>query len=491
MKVKTFYLAMLLAILGSAVHGRAMDAPPTEADAHMTRLFPRPAALEPQIAFWHAIFAEYSSHQVVLHDAVRLDKVYKVLDFRPHVDAGMSEGELAALERIETDLELDRVRATLLRLHALGPQPASLTADERHIFELFADDPAPDRFLLAADEKRLHSQRGLRERFGDGVRASRRYLPEMERIFREEGLPPELTRLPLIESCFNLRAYSKVGAAGIWQFMPKTGRLFMRVDQLIDERRDPISSTRAAAQFLSRVHDQLDSWPLAITAYNHGPDGIARAVDEVGSSDIATIIRDYRGKSFGFASRNFYAEFLAALDVEHDGERHFGPFPADQPLHLNERRLERAVGIEAAARLARTDRSEIAELNPALSPLVVSGRRPIPAGYKLRLPASGGAGFESRLAEFAAEERVTRVAAPAPAASEGRIVRASVPARTRVAARPTVTTHRVRRGQTLSHIARAHRVSVQSLKRANRLGKSTTLRTGQVLKVVRDTQNET
>jgi len=487
MKVKTFYLAMLLAILGPTVDGRAMDAPPTEADARTARLFPRPAALEPQIAFWHAIFTEYSSHQVVLHDALHLDKVYKVLDFRPHVDT-MSEGELAALERVETDLELDRVRATLLRLHALGAQPESLTADERHIYDLFADDPAPDRFLAAADEKRLHSQRGLRERFGDGIRASRRYFPEMERIFREEGLPPELTRLPLIESCFNLRAYSKVGAAGIWQFMPKTGRLYMRVDNLVDERRDPISSTRAAAQFLSRVHDQLDSWPLAITAYNHGPDGIARAVDEVGSSDIGTIIRDYRGKSFGFASRNFYAEFLAALDVERDGEKHFGPLPADRPLHLNERRLARPVGIEAAARLARTDRTEIAELNPALSPLVVSGRRPIPAGYKLRLPGSGSPGFESRLAEFAAEERVTRVAAPAPAASEGRIVRAS--AKSRVAVRPTVTTHRVRRGQTLSHIARQHRVSVQSLRRANRLGKSTTVKAGQVLKVVHS-QNET
>jgi membrane-bound lytic murein transglycosylase D len=487
MKTKIFFLAIILATLGPVREGRPTDGPPAENEARIARLFPRPAALDPQVAFWRRIFTEYTSHQVVLHDAVRLDKVYKVLDFRPHVEDGMSAGELAALERIETDLELDRIRATLLRLHALGPQPASLTADEQRIADLLADDPAPDRFLLAADEKRLHSQRGLRERFGEGVRSAQRYLPEMERIFREEGLPPELTRLPLIESCFNLNAYSKVGAAGIWQFMPTTGRLFMRVDHLVDERRidrvDPRGRgvPRAGAR-------SAESWPLAITAYNHGPEGMARAVDELGTTDIAVVIRDYRGKAFG-ASRNFSAECLAALDVERDRHRHFGDFPAESPLRLNERRLARPVGIEAAARLARTDRTELAELNPALSSLVVSGRRPIPAGYRLRLPENGSTGFESRLAEFAAEERVTRVAAPAPA--EGRVIRATATAKSRPAATRTVSTHRVRRGQTLSHIARQHGVSVDSLRRANRLGKSATLRSGQVLKVVRAGQSET
>src|SRR5881296_976737 len=323
MRVGTCFLAVSLFSMLPAGAARA-DQPPAHADA-----FPCPAGLEPQVRFWRGIFAETSIHQVVLHDALHLDKVYKVLDFRPEIEDGMNLAEVDRLQRIETDLELERIRATLLRLHAVGPNAEGLTAEERAIHDLFADDPAPDRFLAAADEKRLRGQRGLRERFGDGIRISRRYLPEMERIFRDEGLPVELTRLPLIESCFNLNAYSKVGAAGIWQFMPKTGRRFMRVDNIVDERRDPISSTRAAAQFLSRVHDMLDSWPLAITGYNHGPDGMARAVDELGTTDIGRIVRDYHGKAFGFASRNFYAEFLAAVDVEQDRERHFGDMSAE------------------------------------------------------------------------------------------------------------------------------------------------------------------
>jgi membrane-bound lytic murein transglycosylase D len=479
MRLAISFLATILATLAPADGARAADVPDAE-DRHAA-LFPRPAELESQIRFWRAVFTEYSKHQVVLHDAIRLDKVYKTLDFRPHLDDGMTDAELAGLERIETDLELERLRATLLRLHALGPHPDQLSAEERKIYDLLADDPAPDRFLVAADEKHLRSQRGLAERFIEGVRVSRRYLPEMERIFREDGLPAELTRLPLIESCFNLRAYSKVGAAGIWQFMPQTGRLFMRVDNLVDERRDPISSTRAAARFLSRVHDALDSWPLAITAYNHGPDGMARAVDELGTADIAAIVRDYRGKAFGFASRNFYAEFLAALDVERDWEKRFAEPPAEPPFRLQERRLVRALGIDAAARLAKVDRLQLASLNPALSSLVVSGRRPIPAGYRLRLPETGGSEFDNRLVQFTAEERVTRVASPSP--SEPRVIRASTSAKTRPAARGVVLTYRVRPGQTLSHIARAHKVSVARLRSVNRIGKAAKVRAGQLLRI--------
>src|SRR2546427_8294627 len=296
MRVGGCFLAVLLISTLPVVGARA-----DEAAAHAD-LFPRPAGLESQVRFWRRIFAEYSVHQVVLHDALHLDKVYKVLDFRPELEDGMSPGEVDRLQRVETDLELEHIRATLLRLHALGPDTEGLTAEERTIYELFADDHAPDRFLAAADEKRLRGQRGLRERFAEGIRVSRAYLPEMERIFREEGLPAELTRLPLVESCFNLHACSKVGAAGIWKFMPATGRRFLRVDGLVDERRDPLYSTHAAAQFLTSLYDSLGSWPLAITAYNHGPEGMARAVAQLGTTDIVTIVRDYHGNAFGFAS---------------------------------------------------------------------------------------------------------------------------------------------------------------------------------------------
>src|SRR5262249_57227313 len=156
-----------------------------------------------------------------------------------------------------------------------------------------------------------------------------------------------------------LHAYARCGAAGMWQFSRPTGRRFMRVDSLVDERRDPFASSRAAALYLREVHNALDSWPLAITAYNHGPEGMARAVREVGTTDIATIIRQYDGKAFGYASRNFYAEFLAALQVEQDYQTHFGDLPLDAPLRFREHRLDRPVSIQAAARFAGSGPDEL------------------------------------------------------------------------------------------------------------------------------------
>ena len=435
--------------------------------------FARPASLEPQVRFWRAIFGTYSRLQVVVHDTVDLDKIYSVLDFRSSGDLGPIA--LEQLVREETTAELARLRAIFRKLDDAGPKPEGLTADEQRIFDLFRGDTNRFKFSEAADEKRLRSQKGLREKFANGIRIAHRYLPEMERIFRDEGLPLELTRLPLVESCFDVEAYSKVGAAGIWQFMPATGRIYsMDVNNVVDERRDPIASTRAAARFLRHNYEQLEeAWPLAITAYNHGPAGIRRAISDTGTTDIGVIVDRYKGPSFGFASRNFYAEFLAALDVDQHRDAYFGQLAVDQPEPTRLVPLDRSLGIEVAARLARTDRDTVASLNPALMDAVVDGRRAIPAGYALRVPTQHATGFEERFAELGSEQRVMRVAAPAMASR-------------RPSSRGMTAAHRVGRGDTLSEIAQRYGVSVASLRTANRLKRSE-IRPGQVLKIPRRT----
>lgn len=360
-------------------------------------VFVVPPELRPQVEFWKDVFATWSRRQVAIHDTEHLDRVYSVIDFRdPEY-----EGEERYTEQ-RVDDEIERVRALLLRLHETGGSLDGLSKDEQRIVRLFASDRSERKFLDAAAPDRIRSQTGLKERFAAGIEIGHRYFPEMEAIFAREHVPAELTRLPLVESCFNVRAYSKVGAAGIWQFMPSTGRRFMRVDSVVDERRDPISSTRAAAQFLRENYERLGAWPLALTAYNHGPAGVARAVREVGSTDIVRIIREYEGPAFKFASRNFYAEFLAALDIERNHRQHFGELALMEPVATHDVALSHPIEMRTAAAYAGVDREVLADMNPSLCSSIGEGRLSIPAGYRLRIPAQSREEFGTQYRQYAA-----------------------------------------------------------------------------------------
>jgi membrane-bound lytic murein transglycosylase D len=258
-------------------------------------------------------------------------------------------------------------------------------------------------------------------------------------------VPAPITRLPLVESCFNVRAYSKVGASGIWQFMPATARRFMSITDAVDERLDPLVSTRAAARFLRENYERLGTWPLAINAYNHGPGGMARAVRELGTTDIAAIVARYRGPSFKFASRNFYAEFLAALEVEREHD---------------EVVLAHYVPLAAVVRCADGDETALRELNPGLLPAVFQGKQYVPRRYTLRLPAGRGEGFARCYEALAARMK---------ADSQKRMF----------------VVHRVRRGQTLGQIARRYGTSVEAIQRRNGLRSRHVIREGQRLEIPR------
>ena len=449
-------------ILGTALSLGVLSLPTAFADTPTVESTDQPAAisllpgLETQVEFWKQIFATYSTRQVVIHDALHLNRIYTVLDFRPLADSGAGDAEVNAYAKGKVESEKERIRAALLRLHQIGPDSPELTPEERKIGALFAHVKDPMKFLRAAADDRIRGQWGLRERFAAGVELSRRYLPEMESIFRRAGLPMELTRLPLVESCFNVRAYSKVGAAGIWQFMPATAKRYMEVNRAVDERRDPIASTRAAAEHLKDNYEVLGNWPLAITAYNHGRAGMVNAVSTVGSSDLVEIIRRYHGPAFKFASRNFYAEFLAALDVERHFESYFGDLHPHRPLRTETVVVPEYVNVRALAQAASTDVDTLADLNPALTGPVVSGRLLVPKGHLLRVPAGAAAGFRDRYANVVVKYQ------------------RSTPQRRYV-------THRVKRGQTLAGIAKHYRTTVAAIQRRNNLQRTSRLRTGQSL----------
>ena len=313
--------------------------------------FAVPPALKHQVDFWRDVFTKYVRRQVVVHDTHRLDRVYSVLDFRHLDEQGLGEAQIELTIEKAVAREKKRIRGVLLRLHRLGPN-ANLTEEELRIGELFRSDKSPQKFYFAASKERIRAQWGLRERFAKGITVGHRYFPAMEAIFRQEGVPIELTRLPLVESTFNIHSYSKVGAAGIWQFMPSTGRQFLRIDDAVDERLDPLVATRAAARYLRGNYEQLGTWPLALTGYNHGPDGIAPAVRQLGTTDVVVLIEQYRGRRFGFASRNFYPEFLAALEVERNHRQYFGPLPLGEPRPTDDVELRHYLPLPAVTTCA-------------------------------------------------------------------------------------------------------------------------------------------
>lgn len=282
---------------------------PWSVEARTLAAFPSSPVLEPRVQFWEKIFARYPSHHIVIHDKDDLSLILGVIQLR-------SQG----FESIDSP-GADRLIQNTLRLYGETLQGfKERGAAMRHEHALAAsiwnacDTPAARRRLLEG-RINLRSQGGLSDTFKDAFRTSQLYLPQMERIFRDHGLPPELTRLVFVESMFNLKARSKVGASGLWQLMPNTARAYIRVNRHVDERNSPLKATRAAARVLQQNYNELRNWPLAITAYNHGLGGMKRAVVQTGSTRLSDIIEDYRSPSFGFASSNFYAEFLAALRV--------------------------------------------------------------------------------------------------------------------------------------------------------------------------------
>jgi membrane-bound lytic murein transglycosylase D len=192
----------------------------------------------------------------------------------------------------------------------------------------------------------------------------------------------------------------------MWQFMPTTARDFMRVDHVVDERMDPYRATEGAAKLLKRNYGVTGTWPLALTSYNHGTGGMLRATRKMGTSDIGVIVQKYNGTAFGFASRNFYASFLAALEIDRNPERYFGPVRFAEPLRYDTFALPHYVPAKALAQTAGISLDKLKEHNPALMAPVWSGEKHIPRDYTIRVPLGQlGQPLDKLLAQVPREAR--------------------------------------------------------------------------------------
>lgn len=412
-----------------------------------SRDIPRPAELQRDVDFWIRAYSEITTQQGFLHDEADLAIVYGILNL-PSAPAG------SLPRRNAVSFERERWRSALrTAAEALESGTPTHSADAQRVLDLWGEKATPGRLRAATETVRF--QLGQADRFRDGLVRSGTWETHIARTFERLGLPPELAALPHVESSFTPTAYSKVGAAGLWQFMPGTARLYMRVDDVLDERMDPFRATEAAAKLLLYNYRVLGSWPLAITAYNHGAAGMRRARDTLGTDDFGVIARRYKSKTFGFASRNFYPSFLAALTIDQNPERYFGKLERAPALAYQEIEMPAYASVEAIESGLGLDRRILKDLNPALRPSVWTGSRRVPRGYQLRLPAN----LPLTAAEFA-----DRLGGSALHANQ---------------VRPN--THRVGKGETLSGLARRYGVRLRTLAELNGLRVNSHLRQGQRL----------
>lgn len=406
---------------------------------------PDPPQLAPAVRFWVRVYTQIDTNAGFLHDRRDLAVIYRTVHFAP----GSSPDE----RQLIVDRERDRIAAELRQI-ATGRLP--LTPREQRIKALWGPKATPARLLEAANDIRF--QLGQSNRFRAGLVRSGAWQHAIAQVLTRDGLPAGLAALPLVESSYDPRAYSKDGAAGLWQFMPATAERFLTIDRAVDDRLDPFRATEAAAQLLAYNYRILGTWPLAITAYNHGLAGVMRAVAAVGTKNIVTIVRRYHTPMFGFASRNFYVCFLAALEVERHARRYFGVIHMLPEEHFREVPMPAYVAIGPLEHVLGVAPTKLRELNPALRPLVWDGALDVPKGYRLRLPTTGPMWTAALL-----ERRL----------GSGELF----------ASQPVPPSYRVRWGDTLSGIAARYGVGLDYLARYNGIQPDAWLRVGERIRL--------
>lgn len=527
--MRTFLVALVVSLLSTQL---GVASPRASAPSP----FEVPDRMQPRVNFWIDVFAKYGKHDAIIHHRNFPGVIFTVLNFSTEAEA-MNPVQLERYIERQVKAERLKIEAAAQNL-ARGAEPANVF--ERHIADQMRGVPGSGltKYRHLYQEKLVRYQSGIKEKYAQALARSGRYLPKIESIFVEEfGLPIELTRLPFVESSFDYKAYSSVGAAGIWQFMPRTARGYkMTINSLVDERRDPITATRGAARYLESAYRALGSWPLAVTSYNHGVGGVSSKTRKMGSRDIATLVEHPTNQLFGFASNNFYAEFLAAVIIYENHQKFFPGVQIEPPVQVVEYQLPHPASVSYITKRLGVEAAELERVNYALSRSIWRGASRIPAGYRLKVPVVYSARLEAlgdlkSQAMFAqastssvfggvsyrvrSGDTISTIAKKyhtTPSAIRelndlsddriqvGQLLRvheredalkrtAESPVVPRSEPRDAVSTYRVKSGDSLHRIAKSQGVTIAALKAENRIS-GDTLQVGQVLRIPNRTGSE-
>ena len=341
--------------------------------------------IQARIKFWENVFYQYPSSSILIHDTKYPEIVVDIINFVKLNSKYPNILKSRSLQQRVVSQYVSRYKLALERFAREGNRATRFGKMEQRIFDVYSRNVYAHNDLLRG-KVLLRTQMGFAKEFHNAVKRSNKYMKRMEQIFQRNGVPKEYTRLAFVESMFNTNAISNVGATGIWQLMPSTAREYMKVNKYLDERRSVYKSSEVASKILRQNYNKLKSWPLAITAYNHGLGGVISAVKYSNSSKLDDIVRLYYGrKNFGFSSSNFYAEFVAAKNI-------YNKYRNSQQLMKFDAvamRTKKPVRLDILMKKLKIDKATFMELNPCIKNRVYyTSNFYLPKGYELYVPKS-------------------------------------------------------------------------------------------------------
>jgi membrane-bound lytic murein transglycosylase D len=332
--------------------------------------FPVDSKMRLRVNFWEKVYSQINSDEGFLHDEQNLGIIYETVSVR-------------GLSRRNRIRKVKRRKRHWKKIITSLAKNKPVKIKEELLLKL---QRIPKRKLKRMARK-IRYQGGMSNRYLKGLSESYKYLEQIKKSFRKKGHPEQLAYLPHVESSFNYRAYSKVGAAGIWQFMRSTGRLYkLKRNYLIDERRDPVKSTKAAVRLLGDNYRKFKSWPLALTAYNFGPNAMQRAVRKMKTKNISKIVENYNGSRFRFASKNFYATFVAAGEISEDPKKFFKNIRRKNLKPYTVLKLPHRMPIKKISRLTKIGVRDLQNYNLELRPAVFRRNLSLPKYFQLKIP---------------------------------------------------------------------------------------------------------
>ncbi|MBT5031433.1 MAG: LysM peptidoglycan-binding domain-containing protein [Proteobacteria bacterium] len=423
-------------------------------------VFPCPEEIQRRVDFWVQVFRQWGTGQRVIHDSERPEKVFSVLTTEDQCSARRP----GRLVKQEQDRIRDGLRSLAGRVES-GQSPEN--SFQRDLANLY---PGASGQELRSAAGRLRCQSGNRDRFAEALQRFGEYRPFVVEYLSDAGLSTELQYLPFVESAYHPKAYSHLGAAGIWQIMPKTARtLGLQISASVDERFDPRLATQGAIRYFQNSVKQLTRTasaqgsrvtpgrlnPFVVTSYNYGVRGMTRAVEQVGL-DYVRLLDEYKSRTFRTAVKNFYASFLAARYVAKNANQYFNGIQGNAVPKTSVVSIPNSASAKRLLSVFNVSETALKDLNPSLTSRVWKGFSYVPAGFNLALPSRSD-GWSAQRTELAA--------LPYEGASDGG------------------ERHLVERGDTACQVADLYRVKCRDVIELNQLGRRATIYIGQVLAI--------